>query len=253
MKNYLSAPRALGFMAIFVWGCAGPVAAEPEGAAGSQGQSNNAGSSGRGSVVDPIDGLPGVDVPLEVPPQGCLGGLEAGALSLSLNAAVPSVRLEASAGKLFANGAACTDADDAEVVLESLSRLLVTGVGAQSNAVILDMGAGDWSLLLATPESIQLDLGPDENSLVVRGTSGADLFRHGMRGSELVLDLVGDGRINVVGKGVTQLGLSLGGGDDKSTIYRSCGPSRLRRSPRCPRQQRAPPRRPSLCRWSRCR
>jgi Ca2+-binding RTX toxin-like protein len=78
----------------------------------------------------------------------------------------------------------------------------------------LDLGSGDWSALLDIPEAIQIEFPRGENGLVVRGTPDADLLRHGMRGSELVLDLVGDGRINVVASGVTGLGMSLGGGDD---------------------------------------
>jgi Ca2+-binding RTX toxin-like protein len=85
----------------------------------------------------------------------------------------------------------------------------------QQNAVILELGSGEWSHLLATPESIQLSLGQGENSLVISGTSGPDLYHHGMRGLDLVLDLTGDGQIGVVAQGVTELGVSLGDGDDR--------------------------------------
>jgi Ca2+-binding RTX toxin-like protein len=110
---------------------------------------------------------------------------------------------------------ACTDTSDREASLESLDSLSVTGNSVQQNAVILELGSGEWSHLLATPESIQVSLGQGENSLVVSGTGGPDLYHHGMRGLDLVLDLVGDGRIGVVAAGVTELGISLGDGDDR--------------------------------------
>jgi Ca2+-binding RTX toxin-like protein len=219
-KTFGIAPCTLAVLAIFAGGCAGPVAPEGPGTAGTShggsGSVGPGGSSGTGGArPDPIGTLPGVDVPLDVVPNGCLGGFVAGALNLILDAAVPSVHLEGAAGKLVVNGTVCTDASDAEVTLASISSLHVTGTDAQQNAVIWDLGTGDWSSLLATPESIQLALGTDENSFVLRGTSGPDFVRHGARGLDLVLDLVGEGAIHVVGSGVTRLGVSLGAGDDR--------------------------------------
>jgi Ca2+-binding RTX toxin-like protein len=135
-------------------------------------------------------------------------------MSLTLSTAVPSVRLEATGGKLYANGVACTDSNAAEVSIASLVSLHVEGT-VDDNAAILDLASGDWSTLLDIPESISLSLGYGENSLLVFGTSGPDFFRHGMRGGDPILDLVGDGRINVLAGGVAELGVSLGDGDDK--------------------------------------
>jgi hemolysin type calcium-binding protein len=205
-KQYEFAPRLLGCVAMFAWGCAAPVAPEaPEREPGPEDMQDDG--------PDPTEALPGV-TPVEIPPSGCLGTSRAGALSLVLDAEVGSVRLTARAGKLLANGVSCSDADDVEIPIESLVSLQVTG-DQRDNAVILDLGAGDWSKLLAIPESIQVSLKQGKNSLVVRGTAGADLFQHGMRGADLALDLFGDGRINVIGQGVSELGLSLGDGDDR--------------------------------------
>jgi Ca2+-binding RTX toxin-like protein len=205
-KQYEFAPRLLGCLAMFAWGCAAPVAPEaPERGPGSEDLPN--------TRPDPTESLPGVTT-VELPPSGCLGASRAGALSLDLDADVGSVRLSAKAGKLLANGVLCTDASGAEIAVDSLLLLTVTG-DPGDNAVILDLGAGDWSRLLAIPESIQVALKQGNNSFVVRGTAGADLFQHGMRGADLALDLVGDGRINVIGQGVSELGVSLGDGDDR--------------------------------------
>jgi hypothetical protein len=222
-KQYDVAARMLGILTTLLsGGCEGPVAPElvlgpsaSNGGSGSGGRDGSSGSTGRGGRPNTIETLPGVDTALDVPPAGCLGGFAAGALSLELNAEVPSVRISAVEGKLLANGVACTDASDAELSLESLDSLSVTGNSVQENAVILELGSGDWSRLMGTPESIQVSLGQGENSLVVLGTSGPDLYHHGMRGLDLVLDLTGGGRIAVVAQGVTELGVSLGEGDDR--------------------------------------
>jgi Ca2+-binding RTX toxin-like protein len=223
--KYDFAPCTLSLLALLAWGCAAPVAPEEPSSAGSSGQnagnggtnggagSNGGGGSG-GRPTDPIDKVPGVTTPLEDPPGGCLNGGPAGTANFSLDAEVPSVLLEGTDGTLHANGIACTDASGAAIPIAGLTALAVTSDGAESGAVILDLASGDWSALLELPEAIQLEFPRGENGLVVRGTSDADFFRHGTRGTELVLDLVGDGRINVVATGVTGLGLSLGDGDD---------------------------------------
>ncbi len=224
-KNHVLTPLSLAYLALYAWGCAAPVApdlvyegGESNAGAGSDsrggGAGSRSGSGGSGNQPDPIDTLPGVDAPLDEAPDGCLGGVADGAVNLTLDGAVPSVIIQGDGGMLVVNGNVCTSMDDVEVPLESLTSVRVTGAAEQENAVILDLGAGDWSHLLASAESVQLDLGIDHNSLVVRGTSGPDVFRHGMRGQALVLDLSGDSTLNVVGEGVTQFAVSLGAGDD---------------------------------------
>lgn len=213
-------------------GCAQPVAPEdqnePGGRAGSGpgggGNGGEAGTKGGSSAPrnerpsatdpDPSKTVPGVDAPLDVEPSGCLGGAAGGALSLTLDAAVRAVLIEGTGGKLIANGVACTDAGGAELPLAELRSLEITG-GADDNGVILDLGSGDFSALLALPESIELDLGTGSNGLLVRGTSGADSFRHGMRGASLVLALSAPTRVSLLAEGVSELGVSLGAGDDE--------------------------------------
>jgi Ca2+-binding RTX toxin-like protein len=62
---------------------------------------------------------------------------------------------------------------------------------------------------------VQLWLGEGKNSLRVIGTDGADHFRHGMREPDVVLDLTGDGAINVVAENLAVLAVELGAGDDR--------------------------------------
>jgi Ca2+-binding RTX toxin-like protein len=214
----------LGLLASLAFGCASPVAPEDPSQAGSTnentgGSSGSHGGSGSGGSAghpeDPIDNVPGVtDVP-DDPPSGCLKTGAQGAVSLSLDTKVPSVLLEGTDGTLHANGSVCTDATGADIAVAGLTSLAVTSDGAKDGAITLDLGSGDWSALFETPEAIQFVFPDGANGLVVRGTPEADLFRHGMRGTDLVLDLVGDGRINLVASGVTGLGVTLGAGDDK--------------------------------------
>lgn len=230
MKTYDDVPRALVLLAALAFGCAAPVAPEDpngggpaNGRAGSNGVdgASGNGSGGRGTgdgtrPVDPTDELPGVLEPLDVPPVGCLRTAAEGAVSLSLDADVPSVLLQATDGTLHANGIACTDTNGAEVNISALTALDIESTGAEGNAVIFELGSGDWSALLELPEAVHLEFsGGGVSGLVIRGTAGADLIRHGMRNSELVLDLVGDGRINVVAEGVSNITVNLDAGDDK--------------------------------------
>jgi Ca2+-binding RTX toxin-like protein len=194
-------------------GSGGGVASNGGSGSQNQGGSGNRSGSG-GSGRDPTDDLPGIDEPLDVSPEGCLRGFVDGAIQLTLDADIPTVRLEGTNDKLLANGIACTDGSDAEVSLEGLVSLRING-GAENNGVILDLSTSDWSTWLATPDSLQLELRAGQNSVVVHGTANADVFRHGMRAGKLVLDLVGDGTVSVVAGGVTALGMSLGDGDDR--------------------------------------
>jgi Ca2+-binding RTX toxin-like protein len=224
-KKYNRATCALGLcIAALAWGCAAPVEPEEQNAAGSNGQGNNDGNGGSGADGsdggaggrdrDPIEDLPGVDVPLGEAPAGCVDGDAAASVSLELDADVPAVLLEATDGTLHANGVACTAGGD-DVSIAGLEALSITGDGAAEGAVILALGSGDWSALIARPESIQVAFPVGENSVLVRGTSGNDFIRHGMRGADLVLDLAGEGNVSVVAAGLSQLGVSLGDGDDK--------------------------------------
>jgi Ca2+-binding RTX toxin-like protein len=220
IKKNLSALYTVSVLAALAWGCAAPVAPEDESQAGSGGSGTNPDPDGKGGGGGarpdrPVDQLPGVDTPIGTPPSGCLKGSPDGVMSLSLDAEVPSVLLEATDGKLHANGVACTDSDDAEIELSTLTSIAVAGDGAQEGAVIIDLKSGDWSSLLDIPESIQISFASGDNSLVVRGTDEADHFRHAQRGTSVLLDLVGDGRINIAADGATQLGLSMNAGDDE--------------------------------------
>lgn len=225
IKKYDLGPCALALLAMFVWGCASPVAPEDpnggesgSGGDGSNGggRENNAGSGGSGSTPQeqPVEDLPGVDDTLDVPPAGCLSAASATSVSLALDSEVPSVLLAATGGTLHANGVACTSAG-AGIPVSALTTIGVTGDGAEPGGVIFDLGAGDWTAFLEQPEGVQLSFPRGENTFVVRGSAGNDFVRHAMRDDQLIVDLVGDGRINVVAEGVTVLAAQLGAGDDK--------------------------------------
>lgn len=223
IKKYDLGPCACAFLAVLVWGCAAPVAPEDpnQGESGSSGDGpNNGGGSagtnggGGGGSQNPIDQLPGIDPTLDVPPAGCLGAASASSVSLTLDAEVPSVLLAATDGTLHANGVECTSGGEG-IAVNALTALGVAGNGAQPAGVIFDLGAGDWTAFLAQPESVQLSFAAGENTFVVRGSAGDDFIRHAMRDDALIVDLIGDGRINVVAEGLTVLAAELGAGDDK--------------------------------------
>jgi Ca2+-binding RTX toxin-like protein len=225
INKYNLGPCALGLLTILGWGCASPVAPEDpnEGASGSNGDgpnggagsSGSSGSGGRGSRAEqPVDSLPGVDDTLDVPPSGCLSAASATSVSLALDSDVPSVLITATDGTLHANGVECTSGGTG-IAVNALTALAVTGDGAQPGGVLLDLGSGDWAAFLAQPESIQLSFPSADNTFVVRGSAGNDFIRHSMRDGALIVDLVGDGRINVVCEGVTVLAAQLAAGDDK--------------------------------------
>jgi Ca2+-binding RTX toxin-like protein len=227
IKKYDLGPCAWGILAMLVWGCAAPVASEdPNGGesgsggngsnGGGRSNGSNAGSGGGGSAPEetPVENLPGVDDTLDVPPAGCVSAASATSVSLSLNAAVPSVLIAATDGTLHANGVACTSGG-ADVAVSALTALTVAGDGAQPGGVIFDLGAGDWAAFLEQPEGVQLSFPRGDNTFVVRGSAGNDFIRHAMRDALLLVDLVGDGRINAVAEGVTVLAAQLGAGDDK--------------------------------------
>jgi Ca2+-binding RTX toxin-like protein len=204
-----------GCLALSAWGCGSPNSS-PEDVTPATG-GGAADSAAIDSVNDPKSSelepespdapakLPGAEPPPGVPPKGCVHGFVGGALSLALDADVPSVKLEAKGGKLLANNVACTDASGNDVAPERLASLRVDG-DAGDNAVIWDLGA---------PEKAQLWLGEGKNSLHVIGSDGADHFRHGMRDPDVVLDLAGNGQINLVAESLAALAIDLGGGDDR--------------------------------------
>jgi Ca2+-binding RTX toxin-like protein len=214
--------------------CASPVA-EDDDAAGSAGSSGSSGNNSAGSgsstsngsstgnggsggtdtpiATDPTVNVPGIDPTLQTPPAGCLRGAQGGVLALDLDSKVPAVELVAVDGIVNANGKACTDSSGAPLALSSLYALQITG-GSEDNGVVIDLGSGDWSSLLASPENLLLNLAEGRNGLLVRGTSGVDNFEHAMRGGDVVVDLVGDGSIQLVAGGISELGFSLGDGND---------------------------------------
>jgi Ca2+-binding RTX toxin-like protein len=182
---------------------------------GSGSTSGNGGGAGSStSNPDPTVTIPGINPNLDTPPAGCLRGSQGGVLALDLDANVPAAELEAVAGIVHANGKPCTDADGEPLALSALYALQITG-GSEDNGVVLDLGSGDWSGLLATPESLLLSLSEGENGLLVRGTAGEDRFRHAMRGQDVVLDLAGNASLHLVASGLSELGFSLGEGDDR--------------------------------------
>lgn len=217
-------PWAFGLLATLAWGCASPVAPEDpnqnvgsagNGPSGSGGSGGGGGRGGAGSRPDtPVEELPGIDETLDVAPGGCVGAPLPDTLALALDADVPSVLLAATGGTLHANGVACTSGGS-DVAVSGLTAIRVAGDGAQAGGVIFDLGSGDWGAFLEQTEGLRLEFPSGENTLVVRGTAGNDTIRHAMRDQALVLDLVGDGRINVVAEGVTAFGAQLGAGDDR--------------------------------------
>lgn len=175
---------------------------------------NGGGGGGTTGTADPTTNVPGIDPTLDTPPAGCLRASQGGVLALDLDASVSAVELVAVNGIVHANDTACTDTSGAALALSSLYSLQITG-GSEDNGVIVDLGSGDWSSLLAAPEGLLLNLTEGRNGLLVRGTSADDRYQHAMRGSDLVLDLVGDASIHLIAAGVTELGFSLGDGDDR--------------------------------------
>jgi Ca2+-binding RTX toxin-like protein len=183
--------------------------ADPE-AGGSSGGSGGGKSNGNHPPIV----LPATAPSSALAPSGCSGGVVRGALSLGLDATVPSLELRAAAGQLLANGQACSDAAGNELALADLVSLSVQG-GDEDDDVRLDLSSGDWSRLLGTPESVSIALGAGDNALLVRGTAQADHYAHAMRGDQIALDLVGDGQIHALAAGVGELGFDLGAGDDR--------------------------------------
>ncbi len=221
MRKFDVASWILGLSFATALGCAKPVASEDLGGddVPGQGSGGSSGSTGGGSGktpanTDPTDTLPGVvDETPDGPPGGCLGGFADGSLRIELSREVDSLRLEASDGELVANDTSCTDADGADVLVAELIELEIVG-GTADDSVTLDFASGDWSALLEGTESIRVTLGGGENTLVIRGTADADNYFHGMRQDDLVLDVTGTRAIALTARGITQLGLSLGAGDD---------------------------------------
>lgn len=222
MRKFDVAGWMVGLTLAVALGCDGPVAPEDPGVgdgpgqgAGNGGGSGSTGGGGKTPMnTDPTDTLPGVgeETP-DGPPGGCIGGFADGSLRFELSGDVDSLRLEDSDGELVANDTSCTDADGADVLVSELTRLEIVG-GTADDSVTLDFGAGDWSALLEGTESIRVTLGTGENTLVIRGTPEADSYFHGMRQDDLVLDLIGERTIALTARGITQLGISLGAGDD---------------------------------------
>ena len=208
-------------LALFAWGCGSSDSTPEDGApASGTGGSGQLDSSDTTKSTDPDPSkqdatqLPSAEAPPGVPPQGCVKGFAGGALKLTLDGTVPSVNLEAKDGKLLANNVACSDAAGQDVDPASLTSLRVDG-DAGDNGVSWALGSGDWSGLLAGSERVQLWLGEGKNSLRIVGTDGADHFRHGMRDPDVVLDLTGNGAINVVSENLVALAMELGAGDDR--------------------------------------
>ncbi|HEU4578521.1 MAG TPA: calcium-binding protein [Polyangiaceae bacterium] len=208
-------------LALFAWGCgssdSAPDDSTPASGTGGSGQLDSSDTT-KSTDPDPSQQdptkLPGAEAPPGVPPQGCVKGFAGGALQLTLDGKVPSVQLEAKDGKLLANDVACSDAGGHDVDPASVTSLRVNG-DAGDNGVSWALGSGDWSGLLAGPERVQLWLGEGKNSLRIIGTDGADHFRHGLRDPDVVLDLTGDGTINVVAENLAALAVELGAGDDR--------------------------------------
>jgi Ca2+-binding RTX toxin-like protein len=179
-----------------------------------EGGSNGGAGGGKPNANHPPVVLPAAAPSSTLAPSGCSGGVVRGALSLDLDAMVPSLELRAAAGQLLANGLACSDAAGNELALADLVSLSVQG-GDEDDAVRLDLSSGDWSRLLGSPESVNIALGAGNNALLVRGTAQADHYAHAMRGDQIALDLVGDGRVHALAAGVGELGFDLGAGDDR--------------------------------------
>jgi hypothetical protein len=193
---------------------AGSTPATGTSAAGSKDSQKSGGANPPLPARGPAAALPAGDASTGTAPSGCVNGSGPGTLALHLDAALPLLELRSEAGVLLANGTPCSDGAGRSLLLSELTALSITG-GAEDDSVTLDLGAGDWSGLFAVPESLQIALGDGDNGLLVRGTEGADTFRHAMRGADVVLDLTGAGNVDAVISGLGSLGVSLGAGDDR--------------------------------------
>jgi Ca2+-binding RTX toxin-like protein len=223
--------KSLGCVAVLVAAaCSGPPLIEdpePGDSSGGNGSAQPAGGGPNGSAgddgaggagpLDPGDDFPGVDVeePPQEAPSACNGGFddEAGELDLTLDDDVPSITVGVQDGALVINGMSCSDAAGDALAVSAIAKLSVSGDGTD-NTVILDLASGDWSEWLAAPEVFSLALGSGRNQLLIRGTDSADHFAHGMLEDVLLLDLLGDGAVQLTAEAVSELGFSLGGGAD---------------------------------------
>lgn len=160
-----------------------------------------------GAAADPA--YPGVDVARfagGAAPAGCAGGLVGDAITIETGGAPLAIGLD---GKLTANGVTCTDGNGAAIVVDAALRITVRG-GAAADAVLLDVTG---ARALATG-ALVVDLAAGDDVVFVRGTDQPD--RMIARGSQadVVIDLDGNGGEDTRLRGVEQIVVALGPGDD---------------------------------------
>lgn len=179
---------------------------------GTAGTTSGGGTNGNPVKENPTETIPDVVVEVSGPPSGCENGASATALTLTLSSDIRLADLEVRDGAIFVNDTACT-ASGNSIQITNMVSLTVNG-GADSEAVLLDMSSGDWSTLLSTEASLQIDLGEGNNSVVVTSDDTDNRHYHGMLEGEPVVDLTGDTVVNLVASGASRVGLDLGAGND---------------------------------------
>ncbi len=229
--KWLMRASGLGLLGLgFACGEAGGLAPGEEGAGGSGAGASGQGAGAQGNAggatdnpnvdvvqepepEDPTENLPGVTTEVTGPPEGCVGSSSAQRILLSLSESVPVARAELRGGNLYVNDTACTTADDQPITISGVTAFDVAG-SAADEAVVIDLSSGDWSSVADRENGFQLTLRGGEDSVVVVFGDEADTVRHAVLDGEPVLDIGGDGTINLLATGATSVGLRLGGGDD---------------------------------------
>lgn len=161
-----------------------------------------------GVSADPA--YPGVDVARfagQPVPAGCDRGLVGSAITLETGSAPLAITF--ADGKLVANGVTCTDATGAPVEVEAALRITVRGT-ADADALLLDvLGAS----ALATG-ALVVDLAGGDDVVFLRGTDQPDAMIARGSQADAVFDLDGNGGEDTRLRGVEQIVVALGPGDD---------------------------------------
>lgn len=181
---------------------------------GSAGSTSGGGSTTGGDPMreNPTDVVPEVVVEVSGPPDGCENSASATVLTLTLSTAIPLADLEVREGAVYVNDTACVT-DGSPIEIAALQKIEVIG-GDANEAVLLDMSSGDWSGLLATEGSLEMNLAGGNNSVMLTTDSTDQAILHGMLEEEPVVDLTGDTVINLLADGASRIGLNMGAGND---------------------------------------
>jgi Ca2+-binding RTX toxin-like protein len=169
------------------------------------------GTGGEGGEDGPTEdedapGFDGVDLEnlgLTDAPGGCIGGFDPDSqtLELSLGKSVPDLMLSVVDGIVTANATPCRATNDELAETGKITTIRVNG-GAENNVVYLDASSDFGALLLGSDGGIELDFGEGDDALTVLGSDGRDDIELGTDGESLVVDLNGDGEVDVRAQGV---------------------------------------------------